>query len=364
MFDHVKGPALYTVSIILHPGLPSQVSGFGLMRRLDYDTVSEGKEEQQKSIFRFISLDFFLLDKLVKVSETQVKLVDAAVDVAGGEPTAAGTFAFDGEELPSLNNLMLNSKEELGERFPRLGVLNWVLAVSPVGQCLTPTGYYCWYCVLWKYWQFLLLTIGIWTEASYRCFNLPYRVLELVKGDMLGEDYVDAVGTVVAAKAILWQIIPPLSLLSIYSMNTASSPIYTSSIEDFPRLSPNFFVVNVLGATGEEVGGSSSSSSSGSSNNNDNSSSSNSISSSGNSTGSSGSSSGGSSSGSSSICSTSSSTSSSNNNNDNSSFGNSSGISGSSSNNSTIITTIIIIITIYRYYSQCYCYYYYYHHYY
>ena len=245
---------MYTVSVILHPGLPSQVSGFGLMRRLDYSTVKEGEEQQQKSIFRFFSVDFFLLGKLVQVSETQVKLVDAVVD-AGGTSATAGTF--DGEELPSLLNLVLNSKEELDERFPRLGFLNWVLALSPVGQCLTPTGYYCWICVAWKYWQFLLLSFGIWTEASYRCFNFPDRVLELVKGDMLGEDFVDAVGTVVAAKAILWQIIPPLSLLSIYSMNTSSSPIYTSSIEDFQLLSPNFFVANVLGSpdsSGEEVG--------------------------------------------------------------------------------------------------------------
>jgi len=77
---------------------------------------------------------------------------------------------------------------------------------------------------------------------------LPQRVLQLVSGEMLDEDFLDAVGTVIAAKAILWQIVPPLSVLSIYCMNTANSPVHTAGIQDFELFVPNFFIANIIGS--------------------------------------------------------------------------------------------------------------------
>jgi hypothetical protein len=232
------GPALYTVAIILHPGLPT-VSENKLMRKVDYQKVKEGEVSEKKSLFRFISFDYVILNGIVKVSQEQATKVNAYSD---GDTE----IRINNEELPSLLDLIANTKEELDQMMPRLKTLNWILALFPPIQCLTKTGSYCWYCVGWKYWHFFLLSVGIWSESSYQCFNLPNRVQDLVKEEMLEDSYVDAVGTVVSAKAILWQIIPFLSLLSIYTMNTASSPLYTADIEDFRRLSPSYFTRNLF----------------------------------------------------------------------------------------------------------------------
>lgn len=256
---------MYTVAIILHPGIPDQDVHLPILRSLDSEplplepiTCNIGFIDcilQCIFLFvRLVSVDALVLNQVVTLAETQKMVVvdlasDKDKDNGVASPLAEAIAAADqsavssskGKELPSLLLLANATYDELNEIFPFLFILNWFLALFPLTQCLTRTGRYCWYCVIWKYWQFLLLTVGVWTNVSYQCLNLPERVLMVANRNMIDQDFMEAVGCLISSKAILWQIIPLLSVLSIWSMNMANSPIFVSLVPDFFELAPSYF---------------------------------------------------------------------------------------------------------------------------
>jgi hypothetical protein len=193
-----------------------------------------------------------VLEQVANLSAIQHALVDAEAVSKGVSFEDKAVFAeLHPEELPSVIALIVHTKGKLDELHPWWRYFSWALSLSPIGQLLVPGGRYCWWCVLWKYWSFLLLSLGVWKEETYQCLGLPERVFQFVHGSMLGEDFLNSLQAVVATRAILWQIIPPFSILSIYTMNTANSPLVTASIKDFEHFAPNFFFFNFSGSVAE-----------------------------------------------------------------------------------------------------------------
>ena len=263
----IPGPVVYTIAIILHPGIPDKDSNLPpSLRSLDSEplllkpvhTFIGFIDRITQSVVRLISIDALVLNQVVKLAEIQEMIVKLAIDndtyiaiASQRSETIPAAEQNDGsnskgKELPSLLALASATYDELNEAFSFLRILNFFLALSPLTQCFTRTGRYCWYCVLWKYWQFLLLTVGVWTDISYKCLNLPERVLAVANRNMIDQDFIEAVGCLISSKAILWQIIPPLSVLSIWCKNTSNSPLYVLSVPDFFDLAPSYFDLSFM----------------------------------------------------------------------------------------------------------------------
>lgn len=103
-----------------------------------------------------------------------------------------------------------------------------LMTVTPIGHPLTLVGQRIWYIVLRKYYIFLLVCLGIWTDEVVESYDLDY-FFEINKEEKKenDKDHVEMsqyISLLVGCRVILLQIIPLLSFLSIYAMNVASSP--------------------------------------------------------------------------------------------------------------------------------------------
>ncbi len=107
----------------------------------------------------------------------------------------------------------------------------------PVQLLYSSVGQYYWYCVCWKFYSFIFVSLSFWSPSAYHNFKLNSRNKEYVPSSVIKRSYLDSLAAIVVPRAVLWQIIPQLSVLSMFTQHTASSP-FTS----FPDAHSSAFV--------------------------------------------------------------------------------------------------------------------------
>jgi len=106
------------------------------------------------------------------------------------------------------------------------------------GHLLTRVGRSTWILIIWKYFVFITVSLGIWTEEAVQAFSpeLQHARLTLYYHKDIG----DSLYAILGLRSVLFQIVPILTILSIFVQNTAKSPLFVFSRKLSSRL-PSLF---------------------------------------------------------------------------------------------------------------------------
>eukprot|EP01038_Epipyxis_sp_PR26KG_P011791 gene11791-15778_t len=130
------------------------------------------------------------------------------------------------DELPTISelaNLILHV--EYGLSRPYVLSLTLFYYIPIVQVLLSRFGRFYWYSIFWKFWNFLVISLGFWSDRSSKNYNIDNRIKQyLSTAVMTTECYLDCVSSIVTPRAVLWQVIPELTLLTVFTLQTASSP--------------------------------------------------------------------------------------------------------------------------------------------
>lgn len=178
-----------------------------------------------------------LVDPSIELIENPIHRKKSADDSAGSyfkskdaeQTTSQSVFAqplkIRAYELPSYRRLSEVVAADLEDTIS-FTTLRLFISITPLGHLLTPVGRAAWNYVLWKYYVFAFLSVGIWNDNSALCFGLPKRALELMHPMMLQAHYLDTIGLMISSRAILWQLVPGCTAVSTFALMVGNSPIY------------------------------------------------------------------------------------------------------------------------------------------
>ena len=135
---------------------------------------------------------------------------------------------------------------------------SFIVSYSGYGHLLTEDGRLLWYLVLQKYIVFLKVSLlGIWTEAEYKAFgilnheysiNMNFHLHSAIETAIKSKCVTSApptyaptyapisydpsvlVHSLISVRAVLYLLIPKLSLICVYCKNTAAYPLFTDSV--------------------------------------------------------------------------------------------------------------------------------------
>eukprot|EP01034_Spumella_vulgaris_P021995 gene21995-28084_t len=141
-------------------------------------------------------------------------------------------------ELPTTRELIDLILIEWNIRWTCFRIPAKIFFFVPVSQLLfSSVGRYFWFVVLWKFYSFFVVSVGFWTKISYNNYNLQSRLTEFITKSELQRSFLDGTAGIVTPRAVLWQLVPQFTLLTIFTLQTANSPFI-----GFPHAAEQTFV--------------------------------------------------------------------------------------------------------------------------
>ena len=116
-----------------------------------------------------------------------------------------------------------------GSRYPVLGhFLTLLLILCPLGHFLTKFGRFTCRLVLSKYWTFLRVSVGYWSGYNTEAYDVQRKARELSDGQSSKDkgNITACLTVIVATRAILLQLIPEMTILSIIIITTSGCPLF------------------------------------------------------------------------------------------------------------------------------------------
>lgn len=114
-----------------------------------------------------------------------------------------------------------------------------LLFLFPVGHIFTGVGYYAMKRVLNKYRTFLLACLGYWSDFTYKAYAIKTEIEENSSRERKGY-YSDCLEAAIAPRAIILQLVPYLTIFSIFAISTSGSPMFVSNTELAENIAPYF----------------------------------------------------------------------------------------------------------------------------
>ena len=109
-----------------------------------------------------------------------------------------------------------------------------------VGQLFTNVGRGAWYIIIRKYFLFIMIALGIWSDECYQSFNFETKMYYNDNRKYQKKDCDKYLRAIIAPRAVLLQLFSPLTVLSIYSVFTCGYPIGIYCKELKEKLNPLF----------------------------------------------------------------------------------------------------------------------------
>jgi hypothetical protein len=95
-----------------------------------------------------------------------------------------------------------------------------ILSFTFFGHLSTPTGRSAYLVIFWKAFIMMKVCLGVWNDDCMQAFDADKSFSEMVLGDTDEKNMGDTLEAVVGIRSVLFQLIPGLTLLSVYVQNT------------------------------------------------------------------------------------------------------------------------------------------------
>ena len=119
--------------------------------------------------------------------------------------------------------------------------LVFFLSFTIIGQLLTQTGRSAYSIIFWKAWIMGKVCLGIWNDDCMQAFDADQTFAEMLITDANEKNMGDHLEAIVSIRSVLFQLIPGLTLLSVYVQNTSKTPIYITN-KRLLQCVPNFLL--------------------------------------------------------------------------------------------------------------------------
>ena len=107
--------------------------------------------------------------------------------------------------------------------------ISYIVAFSGVGHLCTVVGRKHWGIAIWKYYLFLCVCVGFWTDETYEAYEIEELVKEFTILDA-DEATILFIPLTIASRVILLQVLGDMAtLLSIVVINLCGSPLFVFS---------------------------------------------------------------------------------------------------------------------------------------
>ena len=107
----------------------------------------------------------------------------------------------------------------------------FVLTFLGVGHFMCRVGRRFWAVAAWQYWLFVQVCCGVWTDESVAGYDVLGTLRTFSTAADFGSDASVVLAIIVSTRAILLQLLPNGTLLSLLVMATAGTPLFVSSAE-------------------------------------------------------------------------------------------------------------------------------------
>ena len=251
-------PMVYTLSHIIFEGTPSyfRLTESQIQHLENADSffawrwkVSKVTVQSWTWLEKLFSLDVLFLRWVHHCTQKQAEHVEAKHESHRSISGSTKQFSVDRNanypdffrnsavgsvsDLPSYGQMMLLVKHECENSF---FLTRWFKAYTFVGQLTSTVGRDCWWTVAWKYYGFVLVCFGFWSEEGFKSMQFPDRLTQVVLGDdhsieakkLLSKSFLSSVSSIVGPRAILFQAIPTpvFTVFSVFTLQTCNSPMY------------------------------------------------------------------------------------------------------------------------------------------
>jgi len=132
-------------------------------------------------------------------------------------------------------------KYEVGDNWFKKKLVS-ILSYTIFGHLVTNIGRYSWLVSAWKIGVLFTVSIGYWNDYLldvFRADSTINNMLEHVKGTDEAETLLQGI---LSIRTILYQLIPPFVVLSLYVQDTASCPIFISKSSKIYTILPPLFL--------------------------------------------------------------------------------------------------------------------------
>jgi len=160
--------------------------------------------------------------------------IDAPIEVSKAEGVAIN---LDPEETNADNfdgNNESNSIKNHWYWFAKLKLFLsrtflFALSFTFIGHLLTQTGRCAYSIICWKAYIMSKVCLGIWNDDCMQAFDSDKTFLEMLISDTDERNVGDHLEAIVSIRSVLFQLVPGLTLVSVYVQNTSRTPIYITN---------------------------------------------------------------------------------------------------------------------------------------
>eukprot|EP01034_Spumella_vulgaris_P024040 gene24040-30337_t len=155
--------------------------------------------------------------------------------------------------LPTYNKFCLTVKDALYESMNTFtcGYVSYLcvflaysLAYWGIGSFFTRFGRFCWHVVARKYFLFLSVCLGVWTEEAYIAYDIAATLKQYVSEDDVDENISKILGMIVGPRALMFMLIPKYgSAISVGVLAFSTVPLLLLG-KHMPEIVPEFLIPN------------------------------------------------------------------------------------------------------------------------
>jgi hypothetical protein len=116
------------------------------------------------------------------------------------------------------------------------------IAVGLLGLTFSSSYRFYWYCVSWKYFNFVYVCLGFWNNHSFQHLSVSQRLKQFLPPEKVSQFSLDGAAAIIIPRAILFQIIPFLSIIPIFAQYIGNSPF--TGFDGCHAYDPLYFAVN------------------------------------------------------------------------------------------------------------------------
>ena len=111
-----------------------------------------------------------------------------------------------------------------------------IISFTTIGHLCTKTGRSAYILILWKAYIMMKVCLGIWEDDCMFAFDNDDTFSKMLVADADEKNMGDTLVAVIGIRAVLFQLIPSLTVVSIYVQNTCHAPIYVTTKKLFDQL--------------------------------------------------------------------------------------------------------------------------------
>ena len=105
----------------------------------------------------------------------------------------------------------------------------FALSFTIIGHLLTQTGRYAYTIICWKAYIMAKVCLGIWNDDCMQAFDTDETFAEMLITDTDERNMGDYLEAIVGIRSVLFQLVPGLTLVSVYVQNTSKTPVYITN---------------------------------------------------------------------------------------------------------------------------------------